>query len=390
MRVAYVLSHHARLSQTFIRNEASELVRQGVEVRVLAINPGDTDPPPDQPTTYLFDAYGARDRTARDHAWWALRHPVRYARFLAAVRAMAPELHTAYERPRSAWKRLPSAARDLRAWGADVLLAHFAWQGAAAAYALSRLMGVPWVLTVHARDMFADQRHLGEKLRAADRVVTVCEYNRRWLAEHFPDVRDVDVVICGVTEPAGEEPVTGADVVAVGRLVAKKGFDTLVRAAALLPGTTVEVIGEGRLRAELEALIAETGADVTLTGALDHDETLRRVAGARVLCLPARVAPDGDRDSMPVVVKEAMIRGVPVVASDEVAIPEMVDPGTGRLVPPDDHEALAAALREVLSDPELARCLGVNGRVKARERFLLSSEVAKLHALLRRVSGGRA
>ena len=78
------------------------------------------------------------------------------------------------------------------------------------------------------------------------------------------------------------------------------------------------------------------GDVVRLPGARPHDEVLRRMSRAAVLALPCRVAADGDRDSMPLVVKEAMARAVPVVVSDEVGLPEVVDDEVGRLVAPED------------------------------------------------------
>jgi glycosyltransferase involved in cell wall biosynthesis len=84
---------------------------------------------------------------------------------------------------------------------------------------------------------------------------------------------------------------------------------------------------------------------------------------------------------MPVVIKEAMAREVPVVATDVVAVPEMVDESCGVLVPEDDSGALAAALDKVLGDPDLAAAMGAAGRARVEERFTLTGEVAKLKAL---------
>jgi glycosyltransferase involved in cell wall biosynthesis len=81
---------------------------------------------------------------------------------------------------------------------------------------------------------------------------------------------------------------------------------------------------------------------------------------------------------MPVVLKEAMARSVPVVGTDVVAIPEMVDSTVGRLVPPDDIAALASAVDELLADPALRRALGAAGRARVLERFTLAGEVEKL------------
>jgi glycosyltransferase involved in cell wall biosynthesis len=146
----------------------------------------------------------------------------------------------------------------------------------------------------------------------------------------------------------------------------------------------VDVIGEGPERRRLEALVDELGLQdcVRLLGSLSHEESLARIAGARVFCLPARIAPDGDRDSMPVVIKEAMVREVPVVGTDIVGIPEMLDDGCGLLVPPDDPAALAAALELLLKDTGLSKDLATAARARVRERFAMAAEVEKLERVL--------
>jgi glycosyltransferase involved in cell wall biosynthesis len=99
--------------------------------------------------------------------------------------------------------------------------------------------------------------------------------------------------------------------------------------------------------------------------------------------MPCVIAADGDRDSMPVVVKEALAMEVPVVASREVGLPEIVRPEFGRLVPPGDEEALAAALAELLALPAERRAeMGRAGREHVREHADSRTETAKLSALL--------
>jgi glycosyltransferase involved in cell wall biosynthesis len=157
-----------------------------------------------------------------------------------------------------------------------------------------------------------------------------------------------------------------------------------VRAAAEVDELTVDIIGEGRQREALEVLVAQLGLEgrVRLLGARPHDETLARIAGAKAFCLPARVAGDGDRDSMPVVIKEAMARRVPVVASQVVAIPEMLSDGCGLMVPPDDAPALALALKQVLADPDAMRAMTERARARVEENFTLAGETARLKDLL--------
>jgi glycosyltransferase involved in cell wall biosynthesis len=263
--------------------------------------------------------------------------------------------------------------------------------------ALAPLVGKPWSLTMHASDIVNDRRNLDVKLAAADRLITVCDYNRSFLRDELGVTRDVDLVICGVDVPAAAPTQPDIDVVAVGRLVEKKGFDLLLD-ALFLPALrevvrSVVIVGDGPLDEQLRKQAADLGlADIVhFAGAQPHSETLATMSRARLLCLPARIARNGDRDSMPVVVKEAMARGIPVVATDVVGIPEMVDDSVGRLVPASDATALAAALADVLRLPEDERlALGTAGRARVTERFTMTAQVAELRRILTTLAGRAA
>jgi glycosyltransferase involved in cell wall biosynthesis len=396
--VGYVVRRIPELSQTFVTNEVDELARQGVDLALVALEPPTPlpsgTPRPDMPNvravTLPAEPHGS---VLWANLWYASRHPGRYARFRRTARRLRSETGTGTGLVDA--NRLPLVAR----WMADreVVALHgvFGWGAAAAAWMLSDLLDVPWSMTLHAKDMFSRLHNLGAKLDAADHIVTVCDYNRRHLRDELGVRKPIHVVVCGVEVPKEPAPPERSiDVVAVGRLVEKKGFDTLIRASAIVrdqrPDLTVEIIGTGPLADELAALRSELGLDdvVRLVGARPHDETLGRIEAARLMALPCRVARDGDRDSMPVVVKEAMARGVAVVSTDAVGVPEMVDETCGRLVPPDDPAALAAAMVELLDDPALSAALGRSGRERVIERFTLPGEVAKLVDLFRSMGVG--
>lgn len=382
MTVGYVLDRWVELSQTFVLEEVRELEAQGTRVAVLALHRGSSGPPSPVPATYLRDAPAGRVH-ALAHLRWLLRSPRRYVAFRAAVRRHPTETGE------MAWKRLPWAALRLQEQGVDRLHAHFAWAGAAAAEALSALTGWPWALTTHARDIYAPRPAVVEKLSRCTLLVTVCDYNVRLLRERYGLTRAIALVVCGVAVPdVRSRSAPECDVVAVGRLVEKKGFDVLLRAFAEVardrPRSTLRIIGEGPQRAELEAQVDALGLrdNVELAGAVPHDEVLAAVAASAVLCLPARVAKDGDADSMPLVVKEAMAREVPVVVTPVGGLPELVDEQVGLVVPPDDPGALAVALDKLLGDEQLRTRLGRAGRERVLARFTLHGEVTRLRRLL--------
>jgi glycosyltransferase involved in cell wall biosynthesis len=102
---------------------------------------------------------------------------------------------------------------------------------------------------------------------------------------------------------------------------------------------------------------------------------------------PFRIAANGDRDSMPVVVKEAMIRAKAVVGTDVAGIPEMLDDGCGVLVPPDDPTALGDAIAALLSDDRLRDELGVRARRRGQAHYLLDDCARDMERVLRRLLG---
>ena len=176
----------------------------------------------------------------------------------------------------------------------------------------------------------------------------------------------------------------------VGRLVAKKGFDVLVEACAVLarrqvPFEAVIVGQDDKHGEEVRRRIAarELQGRVSLPGPMGQAELLDEYGRASVFCLPCRVLP-GDRDGLPNVLVEAMASGVPVVTTGVSGIPELVShEANGLLVPPDDPDALADALVRLHEDRELAGRLARAGRATVRERFNGDVLAARLVDLFR-------
>ncbi|HEV2786544.1 MAG TPA: glycosyltransferase, partial [Solirubrobacteraceae bacterium] len=161
-----------------------------------------------------------------------------------------------------------------------------------------------------------------------------------------------------------------------------------VDAVAQLPDVRARIVGDGPLRAALEGQAARAGAAdrIEFAGSLAPADVRAALDDADVLAMPCVVAPDGDRDSMPVVVKEAMAMELLVVASDEVGLPECVREPWGMLCPPGDADALAAALRDVLARPphERARA-GRAGREWVSANADVATETARMVAVLQAI-----
>lgn len=156
----------------------------------------------------------------------------------------------------------------------------------------------------------------------------------------------------------------GGDVIYIGRLSPEKGVDTVIRAAAL-GRFAVRIVGDGPARPALESLSSETGAEIIFEGHLDKSRLLELLRSSSVSVLAARWY-----ENQPISIIESFAAGVPVVATDLGGLPELVRPGeTGALVPVDDPESLAAALRTYLDDPDMALRQGQAARGVAEREY---------------------
>ena len=430
--IGYVVKGFPRLSETFIASEIFRLERAGIPIRLFVLKPVEAHErgarhamaerirarPTYLPGTTSLSGVSRTRWLARNLSAFlpALRRVAR-RRPLGLLRASSAALVDSL-RARQLWWSLPRkvflrelllgvalADRLLEAGDVRHLHAHFAHGSTTVTWYASRITGVPFSFTAHARDIYTEKlnpgRLLPRKLRAARFVVTCTEANRRHLQAladgthvhrvyHGLNVDFTRILANGVRPPARNGRFR---VLAVGRLVTKKGFDVLVEAAGILAerGVPVEVVIVGHpaplepdVGPALERAISELGlaGRVHLVGAMSQAALFDEYRRASAFCLPCRVADSGDRDGIPNVMVEAMACGVPVVGTEVSGLPELVEAErNGLLVPPDDPEAVAEALLRLYSDSELARALGRRAEMTVRERFdgdRLARELATL------------
>ncbi|WP_152352535.1 glycosyltransferase family 4 protein [Brachybacterium subflavum] len=405
-RIGYVMKMYPRFSETFILTEMLELEARGADLEVFSLRlPVDGRFHPDlahlrAPVQYLHPG------TLRaEHLWQALRD------HLADLGPVGPEdlVDLAAASPREAAQAL-DLARAARARGITHLHAHFASTATTVARLAARLAGITYSFTAHAKDIFheeVDAADLRAKLAGAAAAITVSDFNLAHLRESFgEDARAVRRIHNGIAlerfpfRGARADAGEPAHVVAVGRLVEKKGFDVLVEAASILRARgvdlAVDIAGAGPLEADLGAQILAAGLEdrVRLLGPLPQDRMRDLVRTASVFAAPCRVGSDGNRDGLPTVLLEAMALGTPCVSTPVTGIPEAIrDGSTGLLVPEDDAPALSDALESLLADPDLRRALSLAGRALIEERFDASRQagaVGGLFAQLHERAGARA
>jgi glycosyltransferase involved in cell wall biosynthesis len=177
---------------------------------------------------------------------------------------------------------------------------------------------------------------------------------------------------------------------AVGRMVEKKGFTVLLDAMTRLPRVRLKIVGDGVLRADLRAQIdrLDLGDRVQLLGRQTHATLPRLYQQADVVVVPSVVDRAGDRDGLPNVVLEAMASQRPVIASDVAAISTAVHHGvTGMLVKPGDPVGLADAIAALARDSAQRAAMGAAGRRVAEVEFALDRCAARFCRTLERAYG---
>lgn len=364
MKVAYPLRYYPTLTETFVYREIRELQARGVEVCIVALG--------SRPDGELADELPDAEVIRPPHGLRTV------ATMGAAVRMSASKFGRsstifAWARSHLRPKDVARAAwvgEALRGRSVDRIHGHFAGEAAEWARVAASIAGVPYGLTVHAVDLFKPRPSLPDLLGDARPLLTVAEHHRRWIAERYG--LDAVVVRCGVDATIAADPAAAGElrVIAVGRNVPKKGLDLLVNAMR-------EVRGNLRLVADAPELAGEGVA----LGPLAPSAVREALARAHLFALPCRIAPDGDRDGIPMALIEAMAAGLPVVTTAVSGIPELVDDAVGWVVPSEDHPALVAALREAAASPRERARRGQNGRERVQRRgFTLAAQVDGLMA----------
>jgi colanic acid/amylovoran biosynthesis glycosyltransferase len=300
---------------------------------------------------------------------------------------------------------MSSLEAGVRQAGIDVLHSHFAVD-AVYGQDLARRLGLPHVVTLHGFDVTRTDASMLKSLRPAlinsvlfrrklqtsgATFLCVSEFIRqRALARGFPEARTHLHYIGIDTDKLApnETPAEPDLIVHIARLVEKKGTRYLIDALALLARDGVAarlvVLGDGPLRAELEAHAAQAGVSdrVNFLGACPHPEVVQWMRRAAVVAVPSVTAASGDEEGLPTVVLEAAALGRPVVACDAGGTAEaIVDGRTGHVLPQRDAKALARALGVLLTEPTAREAMGEAARTHILEHFDMRRQTAMLEGV---------
>lgn len=393
-RVAYVMSRFPKISETFILYEILALEALGIAVELFPLV-REREPIQHREATRLANAahhFRPFSLAVLGAQWyWLRRAPLAYGSvWLAAIRGnlASPRFLV---RVMVVVPLAAAFARVMRELGIQHIHAHWATHPALAAYAASRLSGIPYSFTAHAHDIYVERPMLREKIEQARFVVTISEYNRRFLEGLYGRVAAdrLTVIHCGTDpelfRPPDARPPGPWTILCVASLQPQKGQSHLVEACRQLVAAGLEVrcllVGDGESRGALTEQIRDAGLDdvVHLLGQQPRHRVVELLAAADVVVQPSVVLASGKMEGIPVALMEALAMERPVVATAISGVPELVEDGvTGLLVDQGDPVQLAAGLRRLHADAGLAKRLGRAGRQRVIEDFNLQRSAAEL------------
>lgn len=385
-RIGYVVKRYPRFSETFIVNEILAHESAGVDIDIFSLRPG--------VDTHFQDIIAQ----VRASVTYLPMGPVKSGSFWS-------ECHRTGNRFPKLWQTMSEAkhatvleasqaielAREVRKRKIGHLHAHFATSSATVAQLAARIAGITYSVTMHAKDIFHESvvsEDLQSKIAESEFIVTVSDFNQQYLAAHFGFGGKIHRIYNGLDLSVFDyrpEPSPPRKIIAVGRLVPKKGFSHLIDACKVLLERQVEfaceILGNGELESDLKQQIAELslGNHVRLIGPQPQNTVREMIRSAAVFAAPCVIGHDGDRDGLPTVITESLALGTPCVATDVTGIPEIIRHGvTGLIVEQENAVALANGIQRLLDDHDLRRTISANARQLIESEFDIHSNVARI------------
>ena len=392
--LAIIVRGYPRLSETFISQEIHALEKLGLTIQIFSLQPsGDqlvhsvheeiranVTYLPEYPTehlAYMWRAFGTvRKLGGFKRAFLVFLKDLRRDCTINRCRRFGQAIALAHELPEPV----------------NHLYSHYLNRPSSVARYAAIMRQLPWSFSAHAKDIWTTPEwEKREKIADAAWGTTCTRFGRNHLAGLAPAGEQNKVMLTyhGLDVPRFPKPPVrrekrnGSDVkkpvriVSVGRGVAKKGFDDLFNALALLDpelNWSFVHIGDGALLDQMKAQVDELGLNhrVEWLGAKTRDVVIETLRTGDLFVLASKIDADGDRDGLPNVLMEALSQKLPCLATDVSGIPELIIHGdSGWLVSPGDPEMMAEAMGKLIKDPALRKKLGEAGYKRLQSDFTL-------------------
>ena len=395
MRIAFLVNHFPRLSETFIINQVTGLIDRGHEVDIYTHHAEAWSRVHPDVTRYrLWERTYPMQAIPQNYLWRILKGVwLGLTHFHKAPRLIGRSLNVfAYgEQAINLWLLYSAISLIGQHPSYDVIHCQFGTQGYRG-LAFKRLLQPTPKLLVMFRgfDISCYVNQGGDRVyrrlfKDVDYCLANCDFFRQRVIQLGWDSERISVHFSGLAvqkfsfrsrQLRPGEPVR---IATTGRLVEKKGIEYAIRAVAQqaqqFSNLTYYILGDGSLRQSFETLIRELGADayIHLLGWKDEAEIIEILNTCHLFIAPSVTASDGNQDAPINVLKEAMAMGLPVISTHHGGIPELVEDGiSGFLVPERDANALSEKLADLLAHPERWPEMGQAGRTFVENHFDLN------------------
>lgn len=301
-------------------------------------------------------------------------------------------------RPKILWQGLASLALTKRLRGLNIkhIHAHMAHVPTTIAMYAAYQLNISFSFTGHANDLFPNRTLLKEKIKRALFVNCISYWHRDFYKKIYDKhLKSLPIIRCGIdTDVVKVVQVPHKKkmkVLSVGRLVKKKGFDVLIKAAGLIAergnfDLSFTIAGGGPELSNLEKIVSSLPAStqVKLIGEIQNKTVCKLMEECDVFVLPCRVSETSDRDGIPVVLMEAMGRGRCVVSGDLPTIRELIENNvSGILIPPENVLALVYVLEMLCHSHKLVDKIGKAARKVIEDEFDLQINAQRIISTMR-------
>lgn len=373
-RIAYLAPDIPGKSSTFVYNEIFAIENSGISVSPFSVHA----PPKPDTTDRLKRLYDRvvivydRDwiNSFYSHCFMLKKNALGYAR---AVKYLISDVIKLAPNPKLAlgmvfrFYMAAKVAKKLIESDSQHLHIHFAHVPADIGMYAAYMAGIPFSVTAHANDIYQRGYLLKEKTERAKFIATISRFNLAFFEQDRAPLDKLHIVRCGVDSSQFSDITQKSRISSpvkfgfLGRLVEKKGVAVLIDACQVLKQRgyqfNVEIVGDGPLMPELQDRARTKGIEnITFVGALEHRDVFPWMEGLDAFVMPCVKDAQGDMDGIPVVLMEAMLKGIPVISTEISGVPELVqNTVTGLLAETENEESLADSMEKLITEDASSR-----------------------------------